>query len=81
MSTEPLFSNSIVYAPDREWAQDVIDEVSVFPRGRHDDYVDSTSQALNYLRRTGVAVRREEHDEEVLGRRMYRKPSKPVYDV
>lgn len=80
-AAEPLFSNNVIFAPDREWAQNVIDEVSVFPRGRHDDFVDSCSMALNYLRKTGVAVRREEFDEWDREQRLYRKPAKPIYDV
>jgi len=29
---------------------DYVDELAVFPNGMHDDAVDSTTQALNYLR-------------------------------
>jgi len=28
-----------------------IDELTVFPRGKHDDQVDSTSQALDWIKR------------------------------
>ena len=31
------------------WLEDYLHELMVFPRGRHDDQVDSTSQALDYL--------------------------------
>ena len=34
-----------------EWADDYIESMTRFPKGQHDDDVDSTSQALNYLRR------------------------------
>jgi hypothetical protein len=30
--------------------EDFIDELAVFPNGAHDDCVDSTTQALNFLR-------------------------------
>ena len=33
------------------WADDYIESMTRFPKGQHDDDVDSTSQALNYLRR------------------------------
>jgi hypothetical protein len=33
------------------WADDYIESMLRFPKGEHDDDVDSTSQALNYLRR------------------------------
>lgn len=77
----PVFENAIVYAPDREWADMVIRQVSAFPYGRHDDLCDTVSQALIYMRANGVAVRREEYDESVIERRRYRKPEQPVYDV
>lgn len=77
----PVFENGIVYAPERDWSQMVIDQTSRFPRGKHDDLVDTVSQALIYMRATGVATRREEYEEEVLARRMYRKPQKAIYDV
>jgi predicted phage terminase large subunit-like protein len=52
----PMFSQQMIYAPDREWAQLVIDEMANFPVGRYDDLCDSTSQALNYLRSIGLAA-------------------------
>ncbi|TXH16116.1 MAG: hypothetical protein E6R03_06030, partial [Hyphomicrobiaceae bacterium] len=63
----------------RDWVQSVIDEMATFPRGAHDDQVDSVTMALNYLRRRGIAIRREERDaiEEDLAR--YKKPLKPLY--
>ena len=36
-AVEPLFANNVIYAPNTEWAQMVIEQVSVFPRGRRDD--------------------------------------------
>jgi predicted phage terminase large subunit-like protein len=51
----PTFSQLMIYAPDREWAEMVIDEMAVFPRGKHDDLTDSTTQAINYLRSIGLA--------------------------
>ena len=32
-----IFAEGMVYAPDRNWADMVITEVAVFPKGRHDD--------------------------------------------
>ena len=40
-----------VYLPeDAPWLSDYLDELACFPTGVHDDAVDSTTQALNYLR-------------------------------
>jgi hypothetical protein len=33
------------------WAQDVIEQCAKFPRGRHDDLVDMTTQAINWVRK------------------------------
>jgi len=32
-----------------DWAEDFIDQFSAFPAGKHDDMVDSATQALSYL--------------------------------
>ena len=48
-----LFASGIVWAPDRRWADEVIDEVASFPAGEHDDYVDSTIMALMRFRQGG----------------------------
>ena len=48
-----LFSSGIVWAPDKRWAKDVIEECNDFPSGANDDLVDSTSQALLRFRQGG----------------------------
>jgi hypothetical protein len=32
------------------WVSDFVEEMACFPNGIHDDVVDATTQALNYLR-------------------------------
>jgi len=41
-----LFASGKVWAPDTRWAREVIEEVAAFPVGEHDDFVDTTTQAL-----------------------------------
>jgi len=36
----------MVWAPDEPWAEEMIEECAAFPNGRHDDLVDSMTQAL-----------------------------------
>jgi predicted phage terminase large subunit-like protein len=48
-----LFSSGIVWAPDRRWAMEVIEECNDFPAGTHDDLVDSTTLALMRFRQGG----------------------------
>jgi predicted phage terminase large subunit-like protein len=56
-SVEPLFADGMIYAPDRNWADKVIRQVTDFPRGKHDDLVDTVSQALRHLRDNGMLIR------------------------
>lgn len=55
LAVQPTFSQLLVYAPARDWAEMVIDEMAVFPKGKHDDLTDSAVQAVKYLRATGLA--------------------------
>jgi predicted phage terminase large subunit-like protein len=46
-----IFSAGRVFIPaDRTWASEVVEEVASFPRGEHDDFVDTVSMALSFLR-------------------------------
>jgi len=42
----PLFEAGRVWAPDKSWAEELIEEVAAFPEGEYDDLVDSMTQAL-----------------------------------
>ena len=57
-----VYEGGVVWAPDTTWADEVINEVSAFPRGKNDDLTDTVSQALRWMRRNGVILRRVEHD-------------------
>jgi predicted phage terminase large subunit-like protein len=48
-----LFASGKVWIPDTRWAWEVVEEVASFPNGEHDDYVDTTSQALMRYRQGG----------------------------
>jgi len=48
-----LFSSGIVWAPDRRWAHELIEECNDFPSGRNDDLVDATTLALLRFRQGG----------------------------
>jgi predicted phage terminase large subunit-like protein len=65
-----LFASGRVWAPNTQWAEEVIDEVASFPAGEHDDYVDSTSLALARFRRGGfIRTLLDEPDEPEYFRR------------
>lgn len=69
----PLIDAEIIYIPESNknkgqfvsWAQPLLKEMEVFPNGRHDDIVDTMSQALIYLKDAGwLASDVYEEDEE-----------------
>ena len=45
-SVSPLFEAGMVWAPDKRFADELIEEVAAFPNGEYDDLVDSMTQAL-----------------------------------
>jgi len=47
----PLIEAGKVFLPESApWVREFVDEMAAFPTGVHDDVVDSTTQALNYVR-------------------------------
>ena len=51
-AVSPMFEAGMILLPrGASWANDYIESMIRFPKGAHDDDVDSTSQALNYLRK------------------------------
>lgn len=71
-----------VWAPNTVWAEMVISQVASFPKGKHDDLVDSTSQALNHLRMLGMLKRDEEWAAEIeAGTQHQGRPPPPIYPV
>jgi predicted phage terminase large subunit-like protein len=60
-----LLSSGIVWAPDRRWAKEVIEECNDFPSGTNDDLVDSTTQALMRFRQGGFIRLPTDEPEEI----------------
>ena len=59
-----LFSSGKVWAPDTRWAREVIEEMAAFPVGEHDDFVDTTTQALLRFRQGGfISLDTDEKDD------------------
>ena len=59
-SISHLFEEGLIYAPDRDYAKMVIQDVSSFPKGMSDDIADTVSQSLRYMRQIGLLLRTEE---------------------
>lgn len=49
-SVAPILESGMVWAPDTDWAEELVEECAAFPNGDNDDMVDSTTQALMRFR-------------------------------
>lgn len=79
-SIQHIFSEGLVYAPDKSWADAVITQSASFPKAKHDDLVDTVSMALRYLRKTGMIARPEEVQYDRNQEMQHRgKPPPPLY--
>lgn len=53
----PMFAQGRVFYPHKEaWTEAVLEECRQFPLGQHDDYVDTVSQALLYVRNGSYVI-------------------------
>jgi predicted phage terminase large subunit-like protein len=69
----PLFESGMIWAPDKKFADEVIEECAAFPFGDHDDLVDSTTQAIMRFRQGGLITHPEDYVDEKT------QPRKKVY--
>lgn len=63
----------------RPWVQLVIDEMAIFPGGARKDLTDSATQALRWLRRSGMLQFVREAREAERAELEYRRPTQPLY--
>ena len=82
-SIQHIFSEGMVYAPNKDWAEMVIRQVSSFPRGAHDDLVDTVSMGLKHLRDMGMLTRAPERMAEIEGAKTFHgnDGGKPLYNI
>jgi predicted phage terminase large subunit-like protein len=72
-SVAPIFEAGMVYAPDRLFSEEMIEECAAFPFGKNDDLCDTMTQALMRFREGGfVSLDNDYEDEE-------REPRQRVY--
>lgn len=77
----PAWSQGLIFAPDRDWADLVIEEMSSFPKGRHDDLTDSSTMAIRHLRQLGLIQHEHEREAEDHERSKLRKKQTALYPV
>jgi len=65
-AVSPMFESGMIWAPDEEYADEVIEECASFPYGDNDDLVDSTTQAIMRFRQAGFVKLPDDYDEDPL---------------
>jgi len=81
LAVQPTFSQGLVWAPEREWSELVIEEMEGFPKKTRDDLTDSTTQVLKYFRDAGLAMTDEEVSHEEYQRGLHKPRQRPLYPV
>jgi len=63
-SCAPLFEAGLIWAPNEQFAEEVIEECASFPFGDHDDLVDSMTMAIMRFRQGGFLPHPEDYEDE-----------------
>ena len=64
-SCAPLFEAGLIWAPDEQFAEEVIEECASFPYGDHDDLVDSMTMAVMRFRQGGFLPHPEDYEDDI----------------
>jgi len=74
----PMFESGLVWAPEANFADEMIEECAAFPNGDHDDLADTMTQAILRFRQGGFVVAPNDYrdDEEEM---MYRRRKRVYY--
>jgi predicted phage terminase large subunit-like protein len=88
-AVQNLFECGLIYAPAegtgngdylfKDWAEKVITELAELPKGQHDDLADAMTQALEYLRKLGLAQMPDEDELDHIDDNKYVKAPQPLY--
>ena len=75
-SCAPVFESGMVWCPEMNFAEEVIEECASFPNGEHDDLADSMTQAILRFRQGGFITTPSDYEEDDL---MYSRRRKEYY--
>ena len=62
-SVAPIFESGMVWAPDTDFSEDVVEEMASFPYGDFVDYCDSSTMALMRFRQGGFLALKDDYDD------------------
>lgn len=77
----PLFRAGSIWLPHKSicpWIEDFVNELKVFPNGKNDDQVDSTTQAIEFLDNIGGMSLRDVNKKQEPFRKSFEKRKNPV---
>ena len=60
----PVFESGMVWRPDTNFAEEVVEECAAFPNGEHDDLADSMTQAILRFRQGGFIVTPTDYEDD-----------------
>ena len=64
-SVAPVLEAGMVWAPDTDWAEELVEECAAFPNGDNDDMVDVTTMALMRFRQGNfISLKTDDKEEE-----------------
>ena len=63
-SVAPIFESKLVFAPQRKFAEEMIEECAAFPFGKNDDLCDTMTQALMRFREGGLVSLEDDYSDE-----------------
>jgi hypothetical protein len=76
-----MIENGFVHLPkDAAWLTEYLHELTAFPRGRHDDQVDSTARILDWFKQAGVEPQHwmwQLHKQQYRAQQAHNAPSEP----
>ena len=75
-----LFHNGRIHAPfNKVWAKEVIEESRAFPASTHDDYMDTLTQALLWVRNGGYLTHGDDTWLDKVEKRVYNREHRAYY--
>ncbi len=77
----PSFTAGLIWAPDTEWAEKVISQAETFPKSKYKDLVDSSTQAVTWMRKRGLIAFNHEVATEIREQLMHRSKEKSLYEA
>ena len=70
-SVAPVFESGMVWAPEKQFAEEMIEECAAFPYGEHDDLVDTMTQALMRYRQGNFVSLKDDYEDKPSEPRQY----------